>query len=228
MFQPLSHLDYFRTLVEDTGQIPLLEAAASIALDAYPKVDLQGVLSDIDRLCRELAERCRDHSTDLKRLQQAVAFFFGEMRFAGNVEHYYEPDNSYIHKVLERRRGIPISLATVFIELARYVGLDAHGVSFPGHFLVRVNLHDGPVVLDPFSGRSLSLDALRNRLTVIQTAEHRPIDNDAMVAGFLTAASPVEILLRLLRNLREIHRQQGQTALLAQVIERMRILDPET
>ncbi len=227
MYDPVSDLSYFRMLVREPTQIPLLEAAASLAQDDYPGLDLQQVLSQVDTLGQRLAARCRDVQTELARLREAIAFFYQTMGFAGNVNDYYDPDNSYLHKVLESRRGIPITLAVLFVELARSVGLEAHGVSFPGHFLIKVNLHEGPVVLDPFTGQSLShedilerLDPYRRRLGL--TGEH-----EVPTGLFLQAASARDILLRMLRNLREIHRQQAQVARLRRVLDRILILDPD-
>lgn len=228
MYSPVTPIDYFRTLVADTDHFPLLEAAAAIAHDEHPTLDLQSVLSAVDLLGKELADRCRETSTEIRRLQNAVAFFYREQRFAGNIENYYDPANSYIHRVLETRRGIPITLTVIFIELARHVGLDAGGVSFPGHFMIRVNLHEGPVMLDPFTGRSLGLKSLRERLAAAGATQSSTAEQSVSIERLLRPATPVAILLRMLRNLREIHLQQGNTEAFERVIERMRILDPET
>ena len=226
MYDQVTTLDYFRTLVADAARTPLFEAAASIAQDEHPELDLQSVLSSVDQLGQQLAKRCRDVSTELKRLQATSAFFYGELGFAGNVDGYYDPQNSYLHKVLETRRGIPVTLALIYIELAGIVGLNAEGIGFPGHFLVKVNLHEGPVVLDPFTGRSLSKDDIVERLGPFSKSLGLGGDAEVPIAMFLRAASTHEILLRMLRNLREIFRQQGQAKKLKRVLERTLILDP--
>ena len=96
----------------------------------------------------------------MQRLRLLNRFFFQELGFAGNVNDYYDPRNSYVHAVLETRRGIPITLALLYVELATQIGLDAQGVSFPGHFLVTLRMPQGDVVIDPFTGQSMSRDAL--------------------------------------------------------------------
>jgi regulator of sirC expression with transglutaminase-like and TPR domain len=234
MYERVSDLAYFRILVSDAEKIPLFESAASLAQDEYPRLDLENVLSTVEQLGRRLSERCRNLSTELKRLQETSRFFHSELGFAGNVNNYYDPDNSFVHKVLESRRGIPITLAIIYIELARTVGLDAHGVSFPGHFLIKINLHEGPVVLDPFTGQSLTKEDLLERLEPYRksfglTGNSEDGENSQVpISLFLQPATPKDILLRMLRNLREVYSQQGLPEKVKKVVERILVLDPET
>jgi hypothetical protein len=100
----------------------------------------------------------------LQRLRLLNRYFFQELGFAGNVNDYYDPRNSYLPDVLRTRRGIPITLALLYVELATQAGLQAAGVSFPGHFLVKLRMPRGEVVIDPFSGQSLSREDLDERL----------------------------------------------------------------
>lgn len=214
MYGPIAPLEYFRLLVQDPARIPLLEAAAAIALDACPELDLQQVLIDFDRLAAGLAVQCRGASTEATRLRRLLGYVYESEGFAGNTEAYYAAENSYIHRVLETRRGIPITLGLVVVELARHVGLEAEGVSFPGHFLVRVNLQDGVVVLDPFTGQTLDRGEI----------ERRAEPYGASLGQLLQPAPAREILLRMLRNLRAIHEQAGEEAFLEGVWRRMQIL----
>jgi regulator of sirC expression with transglutaminase-like and TPR domain len=218
MYARVTDLSYFRTLVADAARIPLFEAAASLAQDENPGLDLQQVLSSLDILGKGLAERCKNATTELERLKATSAYFYRELRFAGNVNDFYDPNNSFLHKVMETRRGIPISLAVIFMELAGIVGLNTEGIAFPGHFLIKVNLHQGPVVLDPFTGRSLSRDDLIERLSPYRKANSVDGEDELPIGLFLQPATPPEILLRMLRNLREIYRR---------VLDRTLILDPE-
>lgn len=133
-----SALDYFATLVGSDQQFPLMEAAISVAQDEYPQLDLQAVLSEVDQLQSRLHRRWRGDPDPLRTLGLLNQFFYRDLGFAGNVNDYYDPDNSFIHAVLRTRRGIPISLAVLWMELASSVGLRVHGVGFPGHFLVKV------------------------------------------------------------------------------------------
>jgi len=207
-------LDYFRLLVREPDAIPLFEAAASIATDAEPLLDLEGVQTAFDRLAGKLAAQARSSSTEAARMECLRRFFFGSEGFAGNDGNYYDAANSYLHRVLETRRGIPISLAVVFLEFARHIGLEAWGVAFPGHFLVRVTLRDGVAIIDPFSGDSLSREELERRATGF----------GAPLAQLLRPASRCEILTRMLRNLESIHAQSGERDLLEKVRQRLEIL----
>ena len=116
-------LDYFRSLVAGDGEFPLLEAAASLAQDEYPDIDVAQVLAQVDRIQARLARRVSTHEDELQRLRVLNACFFEELGFAGNVNDYYDPDNSFMHLVLRTRRGIPISLAVIWLELAQGLGL---------------------------------------------------------------------------------------------------------
>lgn len=211
----VSALDYFRLLVQEDDSLPLFEAAASIATDAEPGLDLEGLRTTFDLLAARLATEARSASTESARLGCLLRFFFDTAGFAGNTEDYYAPRNSYLHRVLETRRGIPITLAVVLLELARHIGLEGDGVSFPGHFLVRVKLGGGLVVIDPFTGDSLSREELERRSTGF----------GAPLAQLLKPASRREILRRMLRNLESIHAQSGDAELLAKVRGRLEVLE---
>ena len=194
-------LDYFRSLVSGEGAFPLLEAAASLAQDEYPDVDVAQVLAQVDRIQARLTRRVAEVDDELQRLQVLNACFFEELGFAGNVNDYYDPDNSCIHLVLRSRRGIPISLAVIWLELALGLGLDAQGVNFPGHFLVKVNLsapRQGQVVIDPFTGESLGRDELLERVSSMATPVHRTRhqDPDDVLLAHLAPARGRDIIWR--------------------------------
>jgi regulator of sirC expression with transglutaminase-like and TPR domain len=149
------------------------------------------------------------------------------MGFGGNVNNYYDPDNSYINAVLRTRRGIPISLAVLWLELAQGMDLKARGVNFPGHFMVKVNLPNGQVVIDPFTGQSLSREDLSERLEPYKRRNGLVDDFDVPVGLYLQAATPRDIVARLLRNLKEIHRTQEDWLRLIAVQDRLLILLPD-
>ena len=153
---PPTPLQYFASLVAEDPIMSWLEAAASIAQDEMPQVDVADVLTQIDAMAQRLKRRIPADASALQRLRFLNRFFFHEMGFQGNANDYYDPQNSYLHEVLNSRRGIPITLALIYIELASQVGLAARGVNFPGHFLVKLRMPRGEVILDPFSGQSLS------------------------------------------------------------------------
>lgn len=222
-----SPLGYFAALVGDDDALPLFEAATSIAQDEYPDLDVQQVLGDVDQMLARIRRRCAADAGPLQRLRSLNQFFFRDMGFGGNVNNYYDPDNSYLNAVLRTRRGIPISLAVLWLELAHGLGLKARGVNFPGHFMVKVNLPNGQVVIDPFTGQSLSREDLSERLEPYKRRNGLVDDFDVPVGLYLQAATPREILARLLRNLKEIHRTQEDWLRLIAVLDRLVILLPE-
>ena len=229
-FEVPSPLDYFAMLVVDDASLSLVEAAVSIAQDEHPQLDVQAVLAEIDGLGARLRRRVPADAVPLHRLRVLNRFFFHELGFAGNLNHYHDPRNSFLHEVLRSRRGIPITLAVIYIELAQQIGLTAHGVSFPGHFLIKLRLNQGQrqgeVLIDPFSGRSLSRDELSEMLQPYRS-DHGLVAEDEVPLGlFLQSASAREVLVRMLRNLKEIHRGAEAWAPLLAVQRRLVVLLP--
>ncbi|MEY2594284.1 MAG: transglutaminase [Betaproteobacteria bacterium] len=222
-----ARLEYFRTLVADDAHFMLLEAAASVAQDEDPAVDAMAVVAQVDELAGLLARRLAPDAAAQQRLRLLNHYFFKELGFGGNVNDFYAPANSHLHQVLQTRRGIPISLALVYLELARSVGLKVQGISFPGHFLIKCSLPQGEVIIDPMSGRSLSRDELDERLLPYRQQRGLVGDYEVPLGLFLQAASPREILARLLRNLKEIHRASEDWVRMQQVMDRLVLVLPE-
>ncbi|MES2424184.1 MAG: tetratricopeptide repeat protein [Pseudomonadota bacterium] len=226
-FPTLTPLAYFGALVQSDDQFPLLEAATSLAQDEYPELDVQQVLGDVDQLLARLKRRIPADAAPLPRLRALNQFFFHELSFGGNVNDYYDPDNSYMNAVLRTRRGIPISLAVLWMELAQGLGLHARGVGFPGHFMVKVNLPKGQVVIDPFTGQSLSREELAERLEPYKRRSGLVDDFDVPMGLYLQAATPRDIIARMLRNLKEVHKTQEDWQRLIAVQNRLVVLLPE-
>ncbi len=230
-FETPTALEFFATLVADDATLSLVEAAASIAQDEYPRLDTQAVLAEIDALAAKLRRRFPADAVPVQRLRWLNRFFFHELGFAGNVNDYYDPRNSYLHQVLETRRGIPITLAVLYLELATQIGLTARGVSFPGHFLVKLRMNTGQqhgeVVIDPFTGQSLSREELDELLAPYKRSRGLQGDFDVPMGLFLQAATPREIIARMLRNLKEIHRGAQAWSSLLPVLERLVVLLPQ-
>jgi regulator of sirC expression with transglutaminase-like and TPR domain len=222
-----SALEYFAALVADDASLSVPEAAIVVALDDDPKLDPQGVLAHIDALADRLRKRLPQDAAPLQRLRLLNTYFFHELGFAGNVNDYNDRRNSYLHEVLRTRRGIPITLAVLYIEIASQVGLQASGVSFPGHFLVKLSMPRGEVILDPFTGQTLSRDELEERLAPFRRRAALAPDDEVPLGLFLQAASPRETIARILRNLKELHRRSGDRQRLLGVLQRMVTLLPQ-
>ena len=220
-------LEYFASLVHSDEHFPLLEAAASLAQDEYPEFDVQQLLGDMDQLLARIQRRLPADAPALQRLRTLNQFFFADLGFGGNVNNYYDPENSYLHAVLHTRRGIPISLGVLWLELAQGVGLQVRGVAFPGHFMVKALLPGGQVLMDPFTGQSLSREELSERLMPFRRgAESQGLD-DVPLGLYLQAAQPREIIARMLRNLKEVHQASQDWSRLIAVQDRLIVLLPE-
>ncbi|MEJ7932383.1 tetratricopeptide repeat protein [Ramlibacter sp. AN1015] len=224
---PPTPLEYFSSLVQSDDQLPLLEAAASIAQDEYPELDVQQILDEVDQLLGRLKRRIPADAPALHRLRALNQFFFRDLSFGGNVNDYCDPDNSHLNVVLRTRRGIQISLAVLWLELAQGVGLHARGVCFPGHFMVKVNLPKGQVVIDPFTGQSLSREELSERLEPYKRRSGLTGEFEVPLGLYLQSAPPRDVIARMLRNLKEIHRAQEDWQRLIAVQNRLIILLPE-
>lgn len=222
---PPTALEYFATLVQNEAEIPLLEAAASLAQDEHPALDVAQVLADVDRLQERLQRRIPTDASALHRLRLLNHFFYGELGFGPNLNDFGDPDNSYLHAVLQTRRGIPISLAVLWLELAQCIGLKVGGVGFPGHFLVKVMLSEGQVVLDPLTGRSLTRDDLMERLEPIRQAAGLVGEESVPLGLFLQTATPWAILVRMLNNLQAVFEEEAVS--LIPVLSRQMVLQPQ-
>jgi len=226
----MNSLEYFSTLVS-TGEpeegIPLTEAAMALAQDVYPALDLAEIQSTIDRLAATLRARIARDASAQQRLRALNNYFFTELGFSGNRNDYYDPDNSYLNRVLERRRGIPISLAVIYMEIGQQIGLALRGVSFPGHFLVKLKVRDGDIFLDPYTGQSLSREELEERLSQFFDQRGMDVPTDLAMIPSIEEASPRDILIRMLRNLKNIYHDRKEFERLLEVQQRLVVLLPE-
>lgn len=224
---PVTALTYFTSLVASDTDFPLLEAAAAIAQDEEPTLDIQAVLATCDALMVRLKRRLKRDAEPIQQLTALNQFFYQELGFSGNANNFYAPENSYLNEVFRTRRGIPISIAVIWLELARGLGLQADGVSFPGHFLVKVTLPEGLVVLDPLTGQSLGLERLSEQLLPFRNRTEDGEDADTPLGLYLQPATPRDILTRMLRNLKEIFSSQTDWPRLKCVLDRLIVLNPD-
>ncbi|MEQ1776666.1 MAG: transglutaminase-like domain-containing protein [Burkholderiales bacterium] len=188
-------------------QLNLAAAALVIAGDEYPQIDVAAYLQHLDELAATFRQRLRADIAPAEKLALLNHYFFEELGFAGNTDDYYDPRNSFLNDVIERKLGIPITLSLLFIEIGQRVGLPLTGVSFPGHFLVKCALRDGAVIVDTYAkGASLGIKDLQKRLRVLSSGMDVAPES---VMRLLKTARPVDILARLLRNLRAIYTERG-------------------
>jgi regulator of sirC expression with transglutaminase-like and TPR domain len=197
----------------------LAVAALMIARVEYPKLESGPYLDQLDAIGREARRRVADPpaiasdappDVDPDRYAQVMAlngYLFGEMHFVGNELHYEDPRNSFLNEVLERRTGIPITLALLYMEVARRAGLPVQGINFPGHFLLRCPARRGlphaeDLIIDAFHGGALlSRDLLQRQASAKRGGGHSPL----IESRLLPHASKPQILARMLTNLKRVY-----------------------
>lgn len=210
-------------------RLDLLTGALLIARDAYPGLDLSAQRAKLDALAEPLRGRGLaglPHTVQARLLSDYLYVLRG---FHGARADYYDPRNSFLSDVLDRKTGIPITLAVVYIEVARRLGVDALGVGFPGHFLVRLGarsldpgaLANEPVIIDPFDqGKLLDSSALEDLLR--RSNVRAPLTSD-----MLEPARTRHVVARMLMNLRGIYSSRGDTSRLLLVLDRLIDLLPD-
>jgi regulator of sirC expression with transglutaminase-like and TPR domain len=221
----LSALERFAELLV-REQFDLAEANLLIAAEIYPGLDVPACLARIDSIAAVIRSRLADDAFAEQKVLALNYCLFTEMGFTGNADDYYDPRNSYLNEVLERRTGIPLTLSILYMEVGRRIGLNLKGVSFPGHFLVKLGVRRGQLVLDPFAGgRTQSEAALRERLAgVMPTGDAGALPLDR----FLEAATPRQIIARMLRNLKKVYLESGHLEQALAVMQRMLVVVPES
>jgi hypothetical protein len=203
----LEEITLFSHLVaRPESELDLLRAVLLVAEPEYPGLDVAACVEEVDRLGASAKQR--------------IIAAPGRSALAC-VIRYYDPRNSFLNEVIDRRTGIPISLAVILTEICRRVGIEARGVSFPGHFLVRVEVDGDPVFIDPFDGRMLDRRQLAE-LHQRATGEEGPID-----PRVLAPATKRQVLARILNNLRNIYERAGDRDRLLGVLARMQVLRPD-
>jgi len=207
------------------SRLDLAEAALVIALEEYPGLDVARYLARIDEMARTVGERLEPGTDPVDVVRELNQYLFREQGFAGNSARYTDPRNSFLNEVLDRKLGIPISLSVLYIEIGRRLGLALEGVSFPGHFLVKLPYGEGEVVLDPFfGGLSLSEQDIEARLPAIFGEGAALLRSE--LSRLLAGVGKKAILARMLRNLKAIYIGAGEPAKALACVDRMLVLEP--
>ncbi len=203
-------------------QINLAKAALYLAQEEYPQLQIEDYLNQLEQIAAEAATRLSGESYPLKIIQTLNQYLFKELGFHGNSSQYYDPRNSYLNSVLDRRTGIPITLSLVYLEIAQRVGFLMVGVNMPGHFLIRPVVEEMQLFVDPFhQGEVLFVEDCEQRLGQIFG---RPV---AFRPEFATAVSPQQFLARMLGNLKQIYVSQNEPAKAITAIDRLLLLFPD-
>ena len=202
--------------------LDLARAALAVAREEYPDLDEGKYLRVLDRIADGVQSGLPAGATVERRVGRINTHLFHELGFAGNHADYYDPRNSFLNDVLDRRLGIPLTLSIVYMEVGRRCGLQVDGVGFPGHFLCKVRLQGGELVVDPFHrGQLLGVDDLKKLLA---SAVGEKVKFDPRL---LQPAKAREILLRMLQNLRGLYQQRDDIPRALSAVDRILLLAPE-
>ena len=211
-------------LIQPEEKLDLAAAALQIALEEYPDLDVPGYLMRLDRLAEKAARRL-SHSVEadvIDSLDSINRTLYREEGFSGNSDAYYDPRNSFLNEVMDRRTGIPITLSILYMEVGRRLGLDIRGVSLPGHFLVKCVQASGEWLLDPFfGGKTVSEAECRQHLKRLHGEEFE------FRRSFLDSVNKRQILGRLLANLKMIYLVQRDFKRAFNVIEKIILIFPQ-
>jgi regulator of sirC expression with transglutaminase-like and TPR domain len=213
----------FAALVsQPQGTFRLAEGALLIAQEEYPKLSVASCLERIDAMAETLKAQMGFELDPQRLVARINAYLFDEQQFRGNVANYYDPRNSFLNEVLDRRLGIPITLSVLYIEIGRQVGLPITGVGMPGHFLIRYTAQPEPFWLDPFHhGQVLQHEDCQARLHEIYGEQLTWQDT------YLQPISDHAILWRMLNNLKSVYIRQDDYRRALGVIERILLLHPD-
>ena len=202
--------------------IDLARAALAIAREEYPQLDEERYLRQLDEFAAQVMHGLPSGALPERRVGRLNTVLFHDLGFAGNQADYYDPRNSFFNEVIERRTGIPLSLSLLYMEVGKRCGLSVDGVSFPGHFLCKVMLDDGELIVDAFhKGQLLGLAELKRRFASAAG------DAARFELRLLRPARPKEILARMLQNLRSIYLERGDLPRALSAVDRQLLLQPD-
>jgi regulator of sirC expression with transglutaminase-like and TPR domain len=203
--------------------VDLALAALLIAAEEYPQLVPEPYLRRLDQLAERVRDRQWDETAPVVILQDLNRVLFEEEGFRGNRESYYEPRNSFLNDVLDRRLGIPITLGIVYLEVGWRLGLPLQGVNFPGHFLVRYDGEALKLLVDPFQG-----GALRFEDEAQDILDHVYGGSVRMQPEFLRVAGRKAILVRMLENLKGNYLNARDDVRALAALERILLILPES
>lgn len=215
-----SLLDFSELVSRPDGRIDLARAALAIARWEYPELDAEAYLERLDGLARAV-DGTRRSIDALGRLHRLREYLFVEQGFAGNRGDYYDPRNSFLNDVLDRRQGIPITLSLVLMEVGKRLGLAIEGIGLPGHFIAGARLDDSQILLDPFNGGALLTPEECEEL--VGGVVGRPV---TLRPEHYAPVSGRQLLARMLANLKGAYWRRQEWDRVVSAIDRLLVLDP--
>lgn len=202
-------------------QLNLAKAALYIAQEEYPNLDPAEYLNALDTMAAEVQERLPAQRYPLRIIQSINQYLYDDLGFRGNTDNYYDPRNSFLNEVIDRRTGIPLTLSLVYLEVARRIDFPMVGVGMPGHFLIRPEFEDVGIFVDAFDGGKVMFpEDCQERITQIYG---QPVE---LQTEFLAPVNPRQFLVRMLTNLKMIYLQRQELELALAAVERILLLFP--
>lgn len=218
---PPCRLAFAHLVRRPDASIDLAEASLLIAKEEYPELDIASYLARLDRLADDVRGLASAGSDPHRLIAGLSEYLFQRLGFRGNAEDYYDPKNSFLNDVLDRRLGIPITLSTVYLEVGRRLGLSFRGVGMPGHFLVKYLGRGEEIVIDPFGGGAIVSPCDCQRIL------DRIYDGKIRFEpGMLSTVGTRQILARMLANLKAIYFNNEEYGKALSAVEHLLILHP--
>jgi regulator of sirC expression with transglutaminase-like and TPR domain len=219
----LSARQYFCQEVQQPDEyIDLAKAALLIAQEEYPDLYPEEYINALDTMAFELSERLPNERYPMRVIQSINKYLYEDLGFSGNTKTYYDPRNSFLNDVIERRTGIPITLALIYLEVARRIDFPMVGVGMPGHFLIRPDIPDMNIFVDAFhTGNVMFPQDCQDRLSQIY---QQPV---TLKPEHLVTVSNKQLLGRILSNLKYVYLNQQELEKALAAVERILLLSPD-
>lgn len=218
---PLARQRLYQVVRQPEAEINLAEAALYIAQEHYPDLEVDSYLNALDTMAAEVQERLPTEAYPLRVIQTINQYLYQDLGFVGNAVDYYDPRNSFLNEVIERRTGIPITLSLVYLEIAQRIDFPMFGIGMPGHFLIRPKQEEMEIFVDPFhGGEILFSEDCHERLAQFYG---RPME---LQPQFIQPVSSRQFLVRMLTNLKHIYLSQSEWLKSLAAIEQILITDP--
>ncbi|AFY54985.1 hypothetical protein Riv7116_2475 [Rivularia sp. PCC 7116] len=213
---------FFHQEIQQSDEyIDLGKAGLYIAQEEYSELDIEEYLNALDAMAMELEERLPSEKYPLKIIQCINQYLYDDLKFTGNIQNYYDPRNSFLNDVIERRVGIPITLALLYIEIARRIDFPMIGIGMPGHFLIRPDISEIGIFVDAFNhGEIMFPQDCQERLSQIYQ------QNLTLQPEFLAPVTKKQFLARMLTNLKYIYLNQQELEKALLCVERILLLFP--
>ncbi len=214
--------NFYREINQLDDKINLAACALYIAQDEYPDLDIDAYLNALDVMAAEVEERLPAERYPLRIIQSLNQYLYNDLGFTGNTDDYYDPRNSFLNEVIDRRTGIPITLSLVYLEVAQRLDFPMVGINMPGHFLIRPEFEEAAIFVDAFNrGEILFEQDCEQRLAQIYG---HPMQ---LQPSFIASVSPRQLLARMLRNLKFIYLNRNDLPKALNAVERILLLFPE-